>query len=159
MAYFVSTPPVQGAPGEIHTSALNALGAKATDDSGKEYIYLKGIASTVTGSPVTFDENGITGLADGNGTDDVAVGPVAIATAAVTTNQYGWYGRVGAFTVVSVTTADNARVFLTTTAGTLDDAEVDDYQIIGAVWRSSGDGTGIIQIHNPWIGLAVDASA
>ena len=56
MAYFVSTPAVKGAPGEVDTEARNAIGTEATDNSGNVYIYLAGVANTAAGSWVTYDE-------------------------------------------------------------------------------------------------------
>jgi hypothetical protein len=54
-----------------------------------EFIYLKGVASTVVGSIVNYDDNHQTAL------DTAAVSgpprPVAVAMSANVANQYGWY--------------------------------------------------------------------
>ncbi len=90
---------VVGAPGDVHTTARNIVGTRARglDTSGNdaEYIYLKGVASTVVGSVVTYTSaaaDGLTALivADMNG-------PVAIATAITVASTWGWYGIQGDF--------------------------------------------------------------
>jgi hypothetical protein len=159
MAYFISTPPVKGAPGEVDSEARNPIGATAIDSDGYEYIYLKGVANTIAGSWVTFDEAGVTAGIDTDAASSV-IGPVAIATAAVVANKFGWYGRKGTFSAGAGTVADNAPVFATSTVFIADDAELDDMQILGAVWRSTDSSSlATVQINNPWIGHAVDASA
>jgi hypothetical protein len=157
VSYFISTPPMRGAPGEVHDSAQNAIGAEAIDNDGREYVYLKGVASTIAGSWVAYDEAGQTVGLD---SDDSTVGPVAIATAAVVANKFGWYGRKGSFSASAGDVADNARVFMTSTVFVCDDAELDDMQVHGAVWRSEdANSLATVQINRPWVGLAVDASA
>ena len=54
--------------------SLHRIKTRARDVDSNEYILLGGVASTVIGSPVTFDENGSTTLLAAN-----AVGPVAVA--------------------------------------------------------------------------------
>ena len=56
-----------------------------------EFIYLAGVASTVTGSWVTFDQDGnTTALLAAN-----AIGPVAVAMGANVASSYGWYQIYG----------------------------------------------------------------
>ena len=86
-----------------------------------EFIYLKGVASTVAGSWVTFlqDDNSTVLLAAN------AIGPVAIAMSANVTNQYGWYQIYGKAVGLALTGyLDNALVYATATAGSVDDAVV-----------------------------------
>lgn len=159
MAFGFWTTPAAGAPGVVYDTEFIKLGTKATSNEGYEYIFLKGVASTIAGSWVTFDEAFLTTGLDGNGSDSL-VGPVAVATAATVANKYGWYGRVGSFSAGAATVSDNARVFATDTVFICDDAEVDDYQVHGAIWRSTDSSSlATVQINNPWVGLSVDASA
>jgi hypothetical protein len=155
MAYFVSMPAMKGAPGDIDTAAKNPVLAEAYDAEGNKYVYLKGVANTVAGSWVTFDEAGVTALIDTDVADSV-IGPVAIAIAATIANTYGWYGRKGTFSGVSATIADNAKVFPTSTAGQVDDTSVAGSQIVGAKARSADSGgLATFQINDPWIGVNV----
>jgi hypothetical protein len=159
MAFGFWTTPSVGAPGVVYDTAIVPLGTKATSNEGYEYIFLQGVASTILGSWVTFDEAFLSTGLDGNGTATL-IGPVAVATAAVVANKYGWYGRVGAFTAGSGTVADNAPVFATDTVFICDDATVDNYQVLGAIWRSANTSAlATVQINNPWVGLLVDAVA
>lgn len=86
-----------------------------------EFIYLKGVASTVAGSWVTFNmDDGSTTLLAAN-----AIGPVAVAMSANVANQYGWYQVFGKAVGLALTAfADNANVYATATAGSVDDAVV-----------------------------------
>lgn len=112
--------------GTIDDSKLVPLGTivtayDSTYGSG-EFIYLKGLDSTVVGSFVTYNlDDGSTALLAAN-----AIGPVAIAMAATVTGKYGWYQISGkAVGKVAASFADNANVYSTATAGTVDDAVVD----------------------------------
>ena len=87
-----------------------------------EFIYLAGVASTVVGSWVTFNQDdGTTTLLAAN-----AIGPVAVAMSANVANQYGWYQIYGKNPAALVLAgfADNANVYATATAGSVDDAVV-----------------------------------
>lgn len=86
-----------------------------------EFIYLKGVANTVVGSWVTFNQDdGTTALLAAN-----AIGPVAIAMSANVANQYGWYQIYGkAVGKVLAAFADDGNVYATATAGSVDDAIV-----------------------------------
>lgn len=86
-----------------------------------EFIYLKGVASTVVGSWVTYSyDDGSTALLAAN-----AIDPVAVAMSANVANQYGWYQITGkAVGLVAAGFVDNANVYATATAGTVDDAVV-----------------------------------
>lgn len=87
-----------------------------------EFIYLQGLAATVAGSWVTFNQDdGTTTLLAAN-----AIGPVAVAMSANVENQYGWYQIYGKCpsALVLAGFADNANVYATATAGSVDDAIV-----------------------------------
>jgi hypothetical protein len=100
---------------------IKAIDKDTTNYGVGEFIYLKGVASTVLGSAVVYNADDFsTTLASAN-----AVGPVAFAMVATVANEYGWYqiggkavGKVGASFV------DNADCYLTSTPGTIDDADV-----------------------------------
>lgn len=156
---FVGPMPVAGKPGVVYSEAINTLGQEAIDNDGNTFVFLKGVASTIAGSWVVFDEAFATLGMDVDVAAQV-IGPVAVATAAVVANKYGWYGRDGSFAAGAGTVADNAPVFATSTVFIADDAELDDMQVLGAVWRSTDSAAlATVEIHRPWIGHAVDASA
>lgn len=152
MAAYLSDRAVVGQPGDIHTSQQNPLGmiCPGVDANGyfAEYVYLTGVASTVAGSWVTYDEAGLTILTVAD-----AQGDVAIATAAIVAASYGWYqvtGNVSALCLASF--ADNGKVYLTSTAGSVDDADVAGDFVVGAIGRSARDtttGKATFQISRP----------
>lgn len=160
----ILTSPVVGAPGEVHSTLKNPLMtiAKGRDANGfpAEYIYLSGVASTVAGSWVAYDEAGITLLLD----SDVAgslVSPVAVATAIVdAATKYGWYQIAGnALANVHSAVADNAKLYAQSTpAGEADDAAVTGNQIHNAFTRAATTTAAValssVQIDHPFIGVA-----
>lgn len=87
-----------------------------------EFIYLKGVASTVLGSWVQYNaDDWSTTLAVAND-----IGPKAVSMSINVANQYGWYQIFGkAVGKALAAYADNGLVFLTATAGSVDDAVVD----------------------------------
>lgn len=134
------------------TSAIDAtkeykLGTKAWDVDGNEYIYLQGVASTVATDFVTFDELHVTTRAVAD-----AQGRLGVAMAAVVASSYGWYQIYGKATGNALTGfLDNAKVYLTSTAGSVDDADVAGDAIVGCVGRSAvsgGDAT--FELNNPF---------
>lgn len=86
-----------------------------------EFIFLKGVASTEAGSWVTYNlDDGSTTLLAAN-----AIGPVAVAMAATVANYSGWYQISGKAVGKALTGyVDNALVYATATAGSVDDAVV-----------------------------------
>ena len=136
----------------IDSTAKYPLGMRALDAAGNEYIYLAGVASTVQYSPVVYDEAFATVLADSQGTAPANAGPIAVAQAAIVANKYGWYMVRGKTYMVSGDVADNGQIYLTTTAGTVDDADVAKALIIGA-WARGDDASGItlVQINYPMV--------
>lgn len=126
MAYFI----INGLIGaqkieDTSTTAQHPLGTRvrATDPTygDGEFIYLLGVASTAIGSWVTFnqDDHSTTLLAAN------AIGPVAVAMSANVANQYGWYQIYGKAIGLCLTGfLDNANVYATATAGSVDDAVV-----------------------------------
>jgi len=86
-----------------------------------EFIYLSGVASTEAGSWVTYNQDdNSTALLAAN-----AIGPVAVAMSANVASQYGWYQIFGkAVGKALAGFVDNANVYATATAGSVDDAIV-----------------------------------
>lgn len=129
---------------DIHTTKRFRLGTRKRDIEGNEYIYLKGVGSTVAGDVVAFDENYET-----TRLLQATIGRVAVAKAAVdATTEFGWYQIWGKCTLVKVATsfaADQAGVWATATAGTVDDsgagAEEFIYGMLGRTAIASGTAT------------------
>lgn len=127
MAFLISdASPVGGqAIAETSTVQRHPLGtiARAVDPTygAGEFIYLAGVASTAVGSWVTYNlDDGSTALLAAN-----AIGPVAVAMSANVASQYGWYQISGkAVGKALASYADNALVYATATAGSVDDAVV-----------------------------------
>lgn len=132
----------------VDTTAKYPLGSRAYDKSGNEYIYLKGIGSTVAGSWVSFDENGATALLAAN-----AVGPVAIAMAAIVANTYGWYQIFGVNTIASTdTVAADKSLFIDGTNGRADDAVVTGDLIVGAASQTADtSNVATVRLHHPFV--------
>jgi hypothetical protein len=117
----------------VDTTAKHVLGTKAYDAIGNKYIYLKGVASTGLGSWVTYDKDYATALLTAN-----AVGPVAIAMAAIVASSYGWYLVEGITTTAKTdTVAANKPLFIDGTDGRADDAVVTGDLIVGAISLSA----------------------
>jgi len=105
MAYIITTPGAGWqAIADTDTTQRHALGtivtAKDPTYGVGEFIYLKGVASTVVGSPVTWNSTS-------HQTTLAAVGanksfPLAFAMSANVANQYGWY-QISGLAVASKT--------------------------------------------------------
>lgn len=108
-----------------------------------EFIYLAGVASTAVGDLVIYDQRAGTTTRAAAGSR----GPCAVAMSANLANQFGWYQVSGAAVVKSLTAATNGNVYLTATAGTVDDAVVAGDKVDGARYKTA-DG-------NPSAGFAV----
>jgi hypothetical protein len=126
MAYTVAENTLIGqAIADNSTSQEAALGqivrAKDPTYGAGEFVYLKGVASTAVGSWVTYNaDDNSTALLAGN-----AIGPVAVAMSASVAGEYGWYQIAGkAVGKALAGYADNALVYATSTAGSVDDAVV-----------------------------------
>ena len=118
-----------------------------------EFIYLKGVASTVVGSLVDYDQYlATTALAPATG----GTGPVAVAMSANVASQYGWYQIDGAAVVKAPNAmTPGADVFmLAATPGSVDDAAVAGEQILGAkvstTTATPSAGLAVIQINRPF---------
>lgn len=125
-----------------HPLGLRVRGIDPTYGEG-EFIYLLGVASTAIGSAVVYNPDDYsTALLAPN-----AIGPVAFAMSANVANQYGWYQIFGkAVGKVLTGFVDNANVYGTATAGSVDDAIVAGDRVQNCKGASA--------IDNPSTGLA-----
>src|SRR4051812_28747180 len=83
---------------------VRARDTNATNNQGEgEFIYLKGVASTVIGSMVDYDLNAATTTLS---PATLGTGPVAVAMSANVAAQFGWYQIAG----VAAVKAPNAMV-------------------------------------------------
>lgn len=142
-----------GSLGDVDTAARNALGTRVqgTDSTGNgaEYIYLTGVASTIVGSVVTFDELSITTLIAAN-----AKGPVAVATGLTVAATFGWYGIQGTFlTDVVANSADNSTIGRETTDGKVGDGRAAGDQIANAFQRAATTSAAVVlvQYDHPYV--------
>jgi len=120
-----------------------------------EFIYLQGVGSTVVGSWVLIAEDDFsTSLLAAND-----IGNVAVAMSANVASQYGWYQISGKAVGLAATGfADNANVYATATAGTVDDAVVAGDRVKRAKGASAvSDGVADFEIQYPFMDDALAA--
>lgn len=133
------------------TSPGHPVLSRAQDEDGNVYILLGGVASTVIGSPVTFDENGSTTLLAAN-----AVGPLAVAMAAVTSaSNYGWYQVYGkGYALAGGDIAADKSLFISGTTGYVDDLDVAQDFIVGLMSRAAAasGATCLVWMNYPYAG-------
>jgi hypothetical protein len=133
MAYVPETPSLGFPPIASNLAASTAAGRstpwklgdiiRATDPvyGTGEFIYLQGVANTALGSWVLYNADDWSTVLLGAD----MIGPVAVAMAPVVASQYGWYQIQGkAVGKVLAGFVDNANVYATATAGSVDDAVV-----------------------------------
>jgi len=145
--------------GSVDTEQAVPVGTivRATDPTygSGEFIYLAGVASTAVGSWVTYNmDDGSTALLAAN-----AIGPVAIAMAATVASTWGWYQVGGKAVGLALTGfADNANVYATATAGSIDDAVVAGDRVKRAKGASAvAGGVADFEIDRPFMDDAVAA--
>jgi hypothetical protein len=103
-----------------------------------EFIYLKGVASTVVGNVVTYvASTGATVLSLTSGVVNGGA-PLAVAMSANVASQWGWYQIAGDATIkktaVKVDPAGTTKVYLSATSGRVMQTSVAGRQVIGARW-------------------------
>jgi len=164
MTFIITSPVVGAQPIAItETTQYHPLGtlvkakdlpaSGATSQGEGEFIYLKGVASTVVGSMVDYDAYlGTTALSPAT----AGTGPVAIAMSANVANQYGWY-QIGGVAAVKAPNAmvPGAEIYsLAATPGSVDDQQVNGEQIVNAkVTTTTGtpsSGLALIEINRPF---------
>jgi len=121
-----------------------------------EFIYLKGVASTLVGSWALINSD------DWSTTLLIAdmKGAVGIAMSANVASQYGWYQISGkALGLALASYADNALVYATATPGQVDDAVVAGDRVKNAIGASVIVGAGIaeFEINRPFVDDAAAA--
>lgn len=110
-----------------------------------EFIYLKGVASTVLGNAVTYEGNGTTVRSAPN-----AVGPLAVAMAAAGDNTFAWYQVRGRAKVTAAAAVDNAAVYLNAAAGSLSTTALAGDGVFGARSDSALDtGFALVTLNYP----------
>jgi hypothetical protein len=101
-----------------------------------EFVYLAGVADTAPGDVVCYNlKTGATVRAVTGGA--TSFGPAAVAMSANIAGQYGWYAVFGAVPVNAATVAADAPLFITATAGRIDDAVVVSNLITGLISRAA----------------------
>ena len=135
-----------------------AVDVATTAYGSGEFIYLKGLDSTVLGSWVTYNaDDGSTTLLAAD-----AIGPVAVAMSACVTGEYGWYQISGKAVGKALTGfLDNANVYGTATAGSVDDAVVAGDRVKNCKGASAvgtpSAGLAEFEIQRPWVDDALAA--
>jgi hypothetical protein len=148
--------------GSVDTEAAVEVGTilRAVDPTygAGEFIYLAGVASTAVGTWVTYNmDDGSTARLAAN-----AIGPVAVAMAATVASTYGWYQISGkAVGLALAGYVDNALVYATATAGSVDDAVVAGDRVKNALGASAvgtpSAGLAEFEIARPWMDDATAA--
>jgi hypothetical protein len=138
----------------VDTAQRHPLGSRvqAADPTlgNGEFIYLKGASSTAIGTWSTINDD------DGTTTRLVAdaVGSVGVAMAAIdAATKYGWFQIFGkASGLAAASFADNGSVYITATAGVVDDAVVDGDLVHNALGASTIVSAGLaeFEIHYPY---------
>jgi hypothetical protein len=151
--------------GETSSTAKHPLGTRVkaidrgTNQNGEgDFIYVKGVASAVRGSFVLISEDDYTtSLLAAND-----IGRVGILMSALTAGLYGWAQIRGkAVGKVLAAFADNANVYSTATAGSVDDAVVAGDRLKQCKGASAIDipetGMAEFEIDNPFVDDALAA--
>ena len=128
-----------------------------------EYIYCKGVASTVEGSVVVISSDGnytTALLITAGGAKPVRLG---VAKAAIVANKYGWYqikGYCGAIYAAASCAAGAALYTDTSTNGGVDDTSTSEHAIHGMVLATSvGAGAAATtdgMLDHPWTAPQLD---
>ncbi len=139
---FKLTSPFAGAQpiNEVSSTQKHPLGmvARAFDFAyGEgEFIYLAGVASTAAGDVCGYNsKTGATVRAVHDGA--TSLGPLCVAMAATIDSTYGWYCVAGSVPVTAATVLANGLCYLTSTAGTVDDAAVSGDLITGMLFKAA----------------------
>lgn len=139
----------------VDTTQRHPVGTRAWDVNGNEYVYVAGVTSCAAGSWLTLDEANQASLAVAD-----AKGRVAVAMAAIVASSWGWAQIYGKNTIAKVLAnfADNGSIYLTSTAGSVDDADVAGDAVIGAWGRSAvAGGVATVELNYPAVhDIAVD---
>lgn len=121
-----------------------------------EFIYLKGVASTVVGSVVTYG-----GASSGTPTYQTALAPataglaqpLAVAMSANVANQFGWYQVAGSAVAATNGTLTAGAVVYLAGSGQLTTTQANGKQVMGAISVTAtgtpSTGLAVIEIDRP----------
>lgn len=124
---------------DVHTAKRFRLKTVKKDAAGNEYMYVQGVASGAQYDWVTVDEDGVTIRAIADGQGEVGIFQSALDA----TTDFGWMAIGGSHYGKALTSfLDNGVVYLTGTAGSVDDTDVAGDQVYGAIGRSALNATG-----------------
>lgn len=142
---------IQGALTAIDSSALVATGSLFVDKDGNEYVYLKGVASTVAGNCMLRDHDDTDHITARLTETEGAKGrSLAVALAAVVADKYGWFQIAGKCEIsLLASDAADAVQYCTTTAGSLDDAGTTKIHGLILIDTVTGAGLGTCIIDHP----------
>ncbi len=150
MAYLAKREVGAGSLTKVYTTADFTVGERVTDEAGNEYIFGSGVASCAAGSWVSLDEASQATLLAAN-----AKGRVGVAMGAIVASSYGFFQIYGKNTTALALSdcADNASLYATATAGSVDDAVVAGDRVKGAIGRSleAGSGTITVELNYPMV--------
>jgi hypothetical protein len=148
---------------ETSTTQKHPLGmvVEATDTTygTGSFVYLKGVASTDAGDLVCYDQkNGDTVRTIAG--DPGVVGPCAVSMSANVASQYGWYQIAGAGPVKGATVLTDVAMYLTSTAGQVDDTVVAGSKIDGMSSRAATSGGFVtVQLDHPSVTGSVSSAS
>lgn len=141
---------------QIHATKRFKLGTTKRQN-GKEYIYGAGVANNVAGAWVVFDVAGVDAyvpvlaVADSQGKVGISQSANILAT---TFSWYATYGRHSGLCLASFDGTNGAGVWLTSTAGSVDDTSVDGdvvYGTMGLTDRDTTAGTSTFDLSYPYV--------
>lgn len=140
---------------EASTTKAHELGTiiRASDSTyGEgEFVYLAGVASTAQGDLVVYNSKTGATVRSVAGTTRGPAG-VAMSNCDAST-KYGWYQISGATPIKAATAAADAAVFLTSTAGQVDDLEDSGDLVRGALFRAATSSSyATVQLARPSVG-------
>lgn len=122
----------------IHATKRFRLGTQKKDIAGNTYVYLKGVASTVVGSAVTYNSSFASALSVTG-----ARGPVAFSMSANTAaTTFSWYLVEGVCNADFAGAAVAGAKLYSASTGKVDDAVVAGDQITNAVVAATVAGAG-----------------
>ena len=140
---------------QIHAAKRFKLGTTKRQN-GKEYVYACGVANNVAGAWVHFDPAGtdawvpVLAVADGQGKMGISQ---SANTSATNYSWYATYGRHAGLCLSSFDGTNGAGVWLTSTAGSVDDSDVAGDAVIGAIGLTDRDttaGTSTFDLNYPF---------
>lgn len=122
---------------QIDSTALFRIGQRYSNEKGNVFLYLQGVASVITGDWVIYRLTSETAAVIARASSG-SKGLLAIAMAATVASKYGWFQVAGSNLAAGAISGGGAAadnpVYLTGTAGLVDDVEVQDDLVYGALF-------------------------